>query len=393
VNWPRIAIGELCTLKTGGTPRTSVSEYYENGTVPWIVSGDIHKGEIYDCVKRITEYAVNNSNARYLPKDSVLIALNGQGKTRGTVALLRMNNATCNQSVVSIASNDKEQLCTDFLFYYLKSQYKQIRGLTGDKDRAGLNMPLIRGIKIPLPTLNEQNRIVALLNKAHAIRCKREQAIQLADEFVRSVFLDMFGDPITNSQGWDLGSFVDICELNPKPEKCDDELEVSFVPMANVSQNSHILDATDIKKYANVKKGFTSFKENDVLFAKITPCMENGKAAIASMLRNKVGFGSTEFHVFRPLNSDYSVFIYSLLHLPVFRTIAASNFSGAVGHKRVPKDFLLNFALILPPESLVMKYKSIFDLTWLCIDKLKNSERRDEELFNSLSQKAFAGEL
>ena len=79
--WPTVSLGEICTFMTGGTPTSTVAEYYEGGTVPWLVSGDIHAFEIRDCAKRITLKAVENSNARVLPKDSVLIALNGQGKT------------------------------------------------------------------------------------------------------------------------------------------------------------------------------------------------------------------------------------------------------------------------------------------------------------------------
>ena len=208
-----VKIGDVCSLMTGGTPKTTISEYYENGTVPWIVSGDIHKGEIFDCDKKITELAVENSNARYLPKDSVLIALNGQGKTRGTVALLRASNATCNQSIVSINPNDQRELLSDYLFYFLKSQYRQIRNITGDKDRAGLNMPLIRSIEIPLPPLEEQKRIAAILDKADAIRRKRQQAIDLADDFLRSVFLDMFGDPVTNPKRWDVKKFGKVIDV------------------------------------------------------------------------------------------------------------------------------------------------------------------------------------
>jgi restriction endonuclease S subunit len=101
-DWPMVELGEKCSFMTGGTPTSIKKEYYENGTIPWLVSGDIHKGEIFDCDGQITEKGLNNSNAKYLPKDSVLIALNGQGKTRGTVAMLRMEKATCNQSLVSI---------------------------------------------------------------------------------------------------------------------------------------------------------------------------------------------------------------------------------------------------------------------------------------------------
>ncbi len=161
LKWPTVSLGEICTFMTGGTPTSTVAEYYENGTVPWLVSGDIHGFEIHDCEKRITQKAVENSNARVLPKDSVLIALNGQGKTRGTVALLRMKGATCNQSLVAITPTQPPKASAEFLFWVLRSMYTDIRALTGDTERSGLNMPILRGIQIPLPPLEIQKEIVA----------------------------------------------------------------------------------------------------------------------------------------------------------------------------------------------------------------------------------------
>ncbi len=124
--WPIVPLGKICTFMTGGTPTSTVAEYYDGGTVPWLVSGDIHKFEIWDCEKRITHKAVENSNARVLPKDSVLIALNGQGKTRGTVALLRMENATCNQSLVAITPSKSLKAIPEFIFWVLRSMYSEI---------------------------------------------------------------------------------------------------------------------------------------------------------------------------------------------------------------------------------------------------------------------------
>lgn len=159
--WPIVSLGEICTFMTGGTPSSTVAEYYENGTVPWLVSGDIHGFEIWDCEKRITQKAVENSNARVLPKDSVLIALNGQGKTRGTVALLRIEGATCNQSLVAITPSPPIRAVVEFIFLMLRSMYADIRALTGDMERSGLNMPILKGIQIPLPPLEVQKQIVA----------------------------------------------------------------------------------------------------------------------------------------------------------------------------------------------------------------------------------------
>jgi len=159
--WPTVPLGEICTFMTGGTPTSTIAEYYEKGTVPWLVSGDIHGFEIWDCEKRITQKAVDNSNARVLPKNSVLIALNGQGKTRGTVALLRMEGATCNQSLVAITPTQPPRAAAEFIFWVLRSMYADIRSLTGDNERSGLNMPILRSIQIPLPPLEVQKEIVA----------------------------------------------------------------------------------------------------------------------------------------------------------------------------------------------------------------------------------------
>jgi type I restriction enzyme S subunit len=159
-----IKIGEVCKLMTGGTPSRTREEFFKNGTVKWLVSGDIHKGEIFDCEGRITIEAMKSSNTRILPINSVMIALNGQGKTRGTVALLR-TEATCNQSLVSISPLNAEELVPEFLFYNLRMRYQELRRMTGDdgNDRRGLNMILIRDIEVPLPSLESQIRTVGKL--------------------------------------------------------------------------------------------------------------------------------------------------------------------------------------------------------------------------------------
>ena len=157
--YPMVRIGEFCDLMTGATPLTSEPSNYENGEVPWLVSGDIHKGIIKDCDGRISARGLETSSAKYLPMDSVLIALNGQGKTRGTVAMLKMV-ATCNQSLVAIKPKDTDTLDSTYLYFCLKAMYRQIREITGDRERSGLNMPIIKDIKIPLPPIEVQQQIV-----------------------------------------------------------------------------------------------------------------------------------------------------------------------------------------------------------------------------------------
>jgi type I restriction enzyme S subunit len=140
----------------------------------------------------------------------------------------------------------------------------------------------------------------------------------------------------------------DVCVINPKIPVLNDNFLVSFVPMSEVSETGHI-NPSEVCEYQEVKKGFTGFLEGDVLFAKISPCMENGKGAIARGLNNGVGFGSTEFHVLRP-NSDVllSDWLYYLLSWPTFRKDAEKNMTGSAGQKRVPKLFIENYQVHIP---------------------------------------------
>lgn len=141
---------------------------------------------------------------------------------------------------------------------------------------------------------------------------------------------------------------ADICEINPKADSINDEMAVSFVAMQDVSEDGKINTAT-VRPYQEAKKGFTCFREGDVLFAKITPCMENGKGALAVGLENGIGCGSTEFHVLRP-KTDIVVgaWLYYLTAWPVFRAEAEKNMTGSAGQKRVPKIFLEKYEVKIP---------------------------------------------
>lgn len=140
----------------------------------------------------------------------------------------------------------------------------------------------------------------------------------------------------------------EVCLINPKSCTLKDDTEVSFIPMTKVGEHGEF-DASEIKNYSEVKKGFTNFQNGDILFAKITPCMENGKGAIAHNMKNGIGFGSTEFHVLRPdTDKMTSEWLYYLTTWKTFRKEAERNMTGSAGQKRVPKTFLENYVVNLP---------------------------------------------
>lgn len=150
-------------------------------------------------------------------------------------------------------------------------------------------------------------------------------------------------------EGMTWGELGEFCTLNPKTKQIPDDMEVSFVPMQRVSDTGDV-QTDEIRKASEVKKGFTFFEEGDVLFAKITPCMENGKGGIARGLKNGVGFGSTEFHVLHPDPEKVSSeWLYYLTSWDEFRQQCARNMTGSAGQKRVPKSYLEHYKVHLPP--------------------------------------------
>lgn len=150
---------------------------------------------------------------------------------------------------------------------------------------------------------------------------------------------------------WIQARLTDICELNPRlrsEDRLTDDAIVTFVPMSAVDEYGGVIIKPETRTFAEVAKGYTSFRERDVLFAKVTPCMENGKAAIASNLENGLGFGSTEFHVLRPTETVLPEYIFSFIRQKAFRDRAASAFIGTGGLQRVPPDFLARVKIPLP---------------------------------------------
>lgn len=155
-------IGHQFEIITGGTPSTKNKNYWK-GDIPWMPSGDINKKYIFDVSKSISELGLTNSSAKMVPYHSVLIALAGQGKTRGTSAILEMN-CCINQSLAAILPNNKFN--PYYIFHYLESKYDDLRLISsGDGGRGGLNKELISNYKISYPTLPEQNKIADFFNK------------------------------------------------------------------------------------------------------------------------------------------------------------------------------------------------------------------------------------
>ncbi|MBV6467968.1 MAG: hypothetical protein DCC43_01985 [Candidatus Brocadia sp.] len=198
---------------------------------------------------------------------------------------------------------------------------------------------------------------------------------------------------------WEVVKHSEIAEINPKlPFKnIDDNTEVSFLPMKLVEEEKNIFYLTEFRKYKDVKKGFTPFTNGDVIFAKITPCMENGKCVVLHDLKNEVGFGSTEFHVSRPREGVIAKYIFYFIIQQQFRRIAESNMTGSVGQKRVPTLFFSEFEIPLPPfpeqRRIVSKIEELFSELDKGVESLKTAQQQLKIYRQAVLKWAFEGRL
>jgi len=179
--WDEIRIGNAASLMVGGTPSTHRPEFW-GGDIRWMNSGDIHQKRIYEVDGRITTQGLANSSAKMLPINSVLVALAGQGKTRGTVAINKVELST-NQSIAAIFPNS-DFLDYEYLFYVLDARYEELRRLsTGDGGRGGLNLQILKEIWLSKPTVKEQTQIAEVLRVCDAsIACCSQYIRELHSE-------------------------------------------------------------------------------------------------------------------------------------------------------------------------------------------------------------------
>ena len=256
----------------------------------------------------------------------------------------------CSDSTYVVETRDENVLLQKYLLLEMQSDrfWEWAEANKSGGVNYLINYKTLDTYEFDLPSLTEQRVLAEKLWAAYEVKQSYLKMIEATQEMVKSQFIEMFGNPLSSVQRYPLKKLGDCCEVNPRRPNLTlkDTDIVSFVPMPSVSENGYLQDVAD-EEYGKVKKGFTYFENNDVLFAKITPCMENGKGAIAEGLTNNIGMGSTEFHVLRPIEGVSSPYwLLALTRLPFFRERASKNMTGTGGQ---PINQDLNCANQLTP--------------------------------------------
>jgi type I restriction enzyme S subunit len=191
--FPQLSISDFCETGSGGTPSRANKDYY-GGNIPWVKSGELREGVITDTEEKITERAIKESSAKIVPRGAILLAM--YGATVGRMAFLGVDAAT-NQAVCNIRP-DPTRANLRYVFHCLQSQINHFLSRAAGGAQPNISQGIIKETKIPLPPLDEQQRIATILDKTDALHRKRKCALELLESLTRSIFLEMFGDPVSN---------------------------------------------------------------------------------------------------------------------------------------------------------------------------------------------------
>ena len=318
----KVKLGQLVSIQTG---KLDANAAVFGGKYPFFTTAKE--------VSRINEYAYDG--------EVVLVAGNGDLNVK-----YYKGKFNAYQRTYILTSNSNVRM--KYLYYFLDKYIEVLRYQSIGGVIKYIKLNNLSDAQIPMRSIFEQDKIIGILEKLDNEIIIRSKQLSELSNLVKSRFNEMFGDIFDNPQS----KLEDHTELNPnKKELLNFNGNVSFLPMSNVSENGKI-DLSINRNIDDVRKGFTFFKNNDVIVAKITPCFENGKGAPVFGLLNGVGFGSTEFHVLRPKNTVNTVWLYHVTMLSKFRLEGERKMTGSGGQRRITKDFINNFKLNIPPLSL-----------------------------------------
>jgi type I restriction enzyme S subunit len=238
-------LGDVCEIQSGGTPARSNLSYWEGGTIPWVKISDI-KGEYLQITEEfITEEGLQNSSAKIFPKGTILYTIFA---TLGETCILDIDAAT-NQAIAGITIKS-DNVYREYLYYYLVSLKSAVNRLGRGVAQNNINMGILRNLPIPLPPLDEQRKIAAVLDKVSDLIAKRRQQLDKLEELVRSRFVEMFGDMSHNPYNWPTHHLEEIADIvsgitKGRKTKEQDLIEVPYMAVSNVKDG--YIDWTTVK--------------------------------------------------------------------------------------------------------------------------------------------------
>ena len=383
------SIDSFTSVITGGTPSTSKEEYWNDGNIPWLNSGELQQDIITKSSNFITDLGLKNSSSKLMPKDSILIALTGT--TTGKVGYLTFE-ACANQSVTGILPSNKH--IAKHLYYYLYSIRSKVMSDAYGGAQPHISQAYVKKIKIPLPPLETQKHIAQILDDAAALRDKTRQLIKEYDALAQSIFLDMFGDPVRNDKGWENKTLKEICNkitdgTHDTPQRLTEGIKFitgkHIRPFKIDYENSdYVTEEVHQEIYRRCNPEF-----GDILYTNIG--VNFGTAAM-----NIVDYEFSMKNVAllkydrKFVNGRY---LESLLNNENFKDRLKKVFGIGGAQQFLSLSNIKSVNILIPPITLQNQFAEKITLIEQQKELAKQEIKESEDLFNCLLQKAFKGQL
>ena len=381
-----VRLENICDIKSGGTPSRNEKDNY-GGLIPWAKISDIEasNGNLFTTEETITEKGLKAIHNRIFDKGTLLFAMYG---SVGKIAFTQVKVST-NQAILGINIKDESKLYDRYLYYWLLRKKHEFLHLANGVTQKNLSTTFVRNLEIPLPPIASQRRIANILDKADEIIRNRKEAIALTEQLLKSTFLDMFGDPVINPKGWEKCQVKDIAKVKTgkTPSRKENDNYGSSIRWVKTTEviNS-IIEETE--EYLSEKGALQMnvFPEKTIIVAMYGQGKTRGRTAL---LANP----STTNQACAAILPSYkynTIYLWELLKLSYYRLREL----GRGGNQpNLNLDMIKTFEIIFPPLENQEKFEDI--ITKIQIQRAKNikSLEESENLFNSLLQKAFKGEL
>lgn len=352
--WQWVRLGQVARVFAGSAaPQGTVM--FDPGGQPFVRVSDLASGAVgtrlLSTRDHLANVAISSCSITRAASGTILFPKSGAAVSTNRRVILGVD-AYIVSHLMAVEPN--EHALSEWLYFVLSRI--DMKQFSDNAAYPSLKQSTVANITIPLPPLPEQRRIAAILTEQMAATDKARAALQAQIEAAKALpgayLREVFPKPEEPlPEGWRWVRLGEVCILNPRRPSLERAAAAptTFLPMPAIAEKGRGIIAAETRPYGAVARGYTYFAGGDVLFAKITPCMQNGKHAIARDLQDGIGFGSTEFHVLRPSAILTSEWLLSFLLQPWVLHEAATRFTGAVGQQRVPADFLAELVLPLPP--------------------------------------------
>lgn len=349
--WVTKKLGEIASLQGGFAFQSK--DFADDG-IPLIRIGDITaKGLNINDSAKLPSCFLDKHTEFALKADDTIIAMSGATVGKCTLVTEKDIPALLNQRVGRFKV--KNGIDKKFVYYTVSNYSYQQKLLLDAIGGAQPNVSPRQIESVPCsipvnddgtPDLAEQRRIAGILSSADGAIAASEALIAKYRNIKRGLLTTL----LQPKEGWKKVKLGECCEVNPKTDlsALHSNDEIAFLKMEDVSNDGKITNCNYLKYCFLAKKGFTTFQNEDVIFAKITPCMENGKGALVRNIKSVVGMGSTEFHVLRAKENISIDFIYQISISKHFRLEAEMQMTGSAGQQRVPTAFLEEYEISVP---------------------------------------------